>query len=424
MNMMNLKLQEPNFALPFDTIIHGQYLIGRVLGIGGFGITYQGYDLGNGRFVAIKEFYPNGMVSRVPGTASVNLSKDIRIYQKGKDKFLQEARIIHNCPSRYVLKIYSLFEENNTAYYVMEFLEGRDLMQYLGQKGGKIKWPELKVIVDQIIEALEYVHREGIIHRDISPDNIYLCSDNNARLIDFGTARKIIEGKSLSVIIKKGYAPPEQYMTRGKQGPWTDVYALGSTIYRALTGKLPPDALSRVRGDELVPIQKLAPDVPGYIDSAIAKAMNLDEDARYRSVEKFREALQNPGHRFRDRISLPKKKFTENISSYLHSWASMNPTLTGVSGIYAGQSFSVDQDIIMGRDPACCNVIFPTGAAGISKVHCQICLNINGYRAIIDCGSSFGTFLNGVELYPGSPAILQSGSEIRLGSKEIFRFDL
>lgn len=420
----SLKLQEPLFALPLDTIIHGRFLIGRVLGVGGFGITYQGQNLDNGKFVAIKEYYPNGMVSRVPGTTKVNIINNYETFQNGKDKFLQEARIIYHCHSEHILSIYSLFEENGTAYYVMEFLEGRDLMQYLKKKGGKISWAELKYIVFQIMDALECVHKEGIIHRDISPDNIYLCSDNNAKLIDFGTARNVTKDKSLSIILKKGYAPPEQYTKRGKQGSWTDVYALGATIYRALTGKIPVDAVERIHKDTLLTIRQIDPDVPEYVSEAVAKAMNLNEKERFQSIGMFREALKEPSHSFFEKFKLSKSNFTENISEYIHTWAKINPVLVGAVGIYAGQEFKLDQDIIFGKDPSLCNIVFPINTIGVDKIHCQICLNVNGFTAIVDCDSIFGTFLNGVRLYPGQLAVLQSGSEIRLGNNEIFIFNL
>ena len=419
-----LKFQDPPFALPLDTIIHGKYLIGRVLGVGGFGITYQGQDLTNGKFVAIKEYYPNGLASRIPGTTNVNIIKSNELFRKSKDKFLQEARIIYHCHSEHILSIYSLFEENETAYYVMEFLDGRDLMQYLRSKGGKLKWSELKYVTFQIMEALECVHKEGIIHRDISPDNIYLCSDNNAKLIDFGTARNVRENKSLSIIIKKGYAPPEQYMTHGKQGAWTDVYALAGTIYRALTGKIPTDALERVHGEELIPIKELEPDVPDYVSNAVARAMSLNEKDRYNSVFAFRNALKEPANNVIEKFIASRSSLAENISGYIHSWAKQTPVLVGVSGVYAGQEFMLDQDIIFGRDPAKCNIVFPMNTVGVSKVHCQICLNVNGHKAIIDCDSTYGTFLNGVKLYPGKLALLQSGSEIRIGNREIFKFNL
>lgn len=417
------KLQEPLFALPMDTIIHGKYLIGRVLGVGGFGITYQGQDLNSGAFVAIKEYYPNGMVTRVPGRTEVEVVKSYEMFEKGKEKFLQEARIIYHFHNEHILSIFSLFEENGTAYYVMEFLEGRDLKQYLHNKGGKIKWSELKYIIFQIMDALECIHRENIIHRDISPDNIYLCSDNNAKLIDFGTARNVTDNKTISIIIKKGYAPPEQYMTNGKQGPWTDIYALGGTIYRALTGKIPVDALERVHGEKLDSIKSLEFDVPEYVSKAVERAMSLDESNRFQSISAFKEALKEPVQNKKSIFNFSRKNITESVSEYIHTWAKFNPVLVGVAGIYAGQEFKIDQDIIFGRDPVSCNIVFPVNAIGISKVHCQICLNVNGYKAIIDCDSTYGTFLNGVKLYPGKMAVLQSGSEIRLGDREVFKFN-
>ena len=417
------KLQEPLFALPLDTIIHGKYLIGRVLGVGGFGITYQGQDLNSGAFVAIKEYYPNGMVTRVPGRTDVEIVKSYEMYEKGKDKFLQEARIIYHFHNEHILSIYSLFEENGTAYYVMEFLEGRDLKQYLHNKGGKIKWSELKYIIFQIMDALECIHRENIIHRDISPDNIYLCSDNNAKLIDFGTARNVTDNKTVSIIIKKGYAPPEQYMTNGKQGPWTDIYALGGTIYRALTGKIPIDALERVHGEKLDSIKSIEFDVPEYVSNAVERAMSLDESNRFQSISAFKDALKEPVQNKKSLFNFTKKNITESVSEYLDTWAIIKPVLIRVAGIYAAQECNIDQDIIFGRDPASCNIVFPVNAIGISKVHCQICLDVKGYRAIIDCDSTYGTFLNGVKLYPGKMAVLQSGSEIRLGDREIFRFN-
>lgn len=213
-------------------------------------------------------------------------------------------------------------------------------------------------------------------------------------------------------------------MTRGKQGAWTDVYALGGTIYRALTGKVAEDALNRVHGEALVPIKQLEPDVPDYVSAAVEKAMQLNELDRYTSVALFMQALKEPVNPVKDKFKITKNSFTENISGYIHSWSKTKPVLIGMSGIYAGQTFELDQDVILGRAPNLCNVVFPPDAAGVSKIHCQICLNVNGYRAIVDCDSTYGTFLNGVKLYPGKMAILQSGSEIRIGNREIFRFNL
>ena len=423
-------IQEPPFALPLNSIVHGRYLINRVLGVGGFGITYQGQNLETKEFVAIKEFYPNNVVSRNPGQFQVEITGSREVYEKQKEKFLQEARIIYHLKSRYLLTIYSLFEENGTAYYVMEFLEGRDLKHYLDSQGGQIKWRDLKPITLQIMEALEIVHAENIIHRDISPDNIYLSANGCAKLIDFGTARDISRNKSLSVILKKGYAPPEQYMSHGKQGPWTDIYALGGTIYKCLTGKMPVESVERTHDDTLEPIERYATDVPADVCNAIMKAMQLKEENRFRTVKEFKEAISGFANRKGKLISwlgASKKNvssITENFANQIFAWAKFEPALYGASGIYGGQKFMIDSDIIMGRDSSRCNIVFPPDAKDVSRVHCQILKNVEGRTGIIDCGSTYGTFINSYRLIPGQLALLQSGTEIKLGKFNSFYFQV
>ncbi len=426
------KIQEPPYALPYETILHGKYLIGRVLGYGGFGITYQGMNIETNQFVAIKEYYPNGMLTRYPGTTMVEIISNAGGFSREKDKFLQEARIIYRCQSSNIIKIYSLFEENNTAYYVMEFLEGRDLMNYLKSSGGRISWDELCPIAGNVMDALELIHKEGVIHRDISPDNIYLCLDNTAKIIDFGTARSVLDGKSKSVILKKGYAPIEQYSTKGTQGPWTDVYALGATLYRALTGILPPEAVERQHHDTIKAPSMLGVNLPNRVDNAIMRAMNVREADRFQSIAEFRQELfpsSKSGFAYLADMfgvsSFKTKEITDTINNYINRWARVNPVLKGVRGVYAGQTFALDQDIIFGRDINNCNVIFPSGCAGISRIHCKICLGFNGQKAvIIDCNSKYGTYLNGMRLYPGQPAILQTGSTISFGVDNVFMFEL
>lgn len=428
------KIQEPPFALPFESIIHGRYLIGRVLGFGGFGITYQGMNIETNEFVAIKEYYPNGMLSRYPGTTQVSIVSASNIFHREKDKFLQEARIIYHCQNEHILKIYSLFEENGTAYYVMEFLDGRDLMSYLKSRNGRMDWSDLRPIAADIMDALETVHREGVIHRDISPDNIYLCSNNVAKIIDFGTARSVLDGKSKSVILKKGYAPIEQYSSKGTQGPWTDVYALGATLYRALTGVVPPESPERQHYDELKRPSELGVSLPGHVENAIMRALNVREADRFQSITAFKNELlpvaasSMGGNIFTsllNRGAASKKGITDVISNYVYTWAKLNPTLTGISGVYAGQTFPLDQDIIFGRDPNNCNIVFPSTCVGVSRIHCQIGLNVYGQRAvIIDCNSTYGTYLNGMKLFPGQPTVLQTGSVIAIGSDNMFSFSL
>ncbi len=430
----SVRLQEPPFALPFDVILHGRYTVGRVLGFGGFGITYQGYDLKSQSYIAIKEFFPSGVATRSPGTTEVFINAHSDQFDSGKEKFLQEARIIYHCRSNeHMLHIYSLFEENGTAYYVMEFLEGQDLMHYLKAHGGKLPWTELSPIMAQVMDALILVHGEGIIHRDISPENIYLCPDNHAKLIDFGTARSVRGDQSLSIVLKKGYAPPEQYSSGGVQGAWTDIYALGATMYRALTGKVPTESIERQdavragKGDPLLPPSMTGASIPRSVEDAVMQALSLEEKKRFQSVQAFYNAIKN--------ASLPKstgyivnqklKNVLETISGSLQAWALQRPVLTGVSGLYAGQEFRLDGDIIFGRDPKNCNIVFPPNTHGVSRMQCQIMLTENGRRImIVDCGSTNGTFLNGIRLFPGQPAILQAGCTISFGGNQSFYFTL
>ncbi len=347
---------------------------------------------------------------------------------------MQEARIIYHCRSNeHLLHIYSLFEEYGTAYYVMEFLEGQDLMHYLKAHGGKMSWEELSPIMAQVMDALILVHREGIIHRDISPENIYLCPDNHAKLIDFGTARSVRGDQSLSIVLKKGYAPPEQYSSRGVQGAWTDIYALGATMYRALTGKVPMesierrDAVSSGKGDPLVRPSVIGASLPKPVEDAIMQALSLEEKKRFRSMEAFYNAIRSVSARpgISSIINRKKKNVLETISESLQAWAVQHPVLVGVSGLYAGQEFRVDQDIIFGRDPQNCNIVFPPNTHGVSRMQCQIMLGENGQRTlIVDCGSTNGTYLNGVRLFPGQPAILQAGCTISFGGNHSFYFTL
>ena len=431
----SIRLQEPPFALPFDTILNGRYRVGRVLGFGGFGITYQGYDLRSESYIAIKEFFPSGVAMRPPGTTEVRINAHSDQFYSGKEKFLQEARIIYHCRSNeHMLHIYSLFEEYGTAYYVMEFLEGQDLMHYLKAHGGKLTWDELFPIMEQVMDALILVHKEGIIHRDISPENIYLCPDNHAKLIDFGTARSVRGDQSRSIILKKGYAPPEQYSSYGAQGEWTDIYALGATMYRALTGKVPVESIERQssvrnqRGDPLLRPSLAGASIPKPVEDAIMYALALEEKKRFRSVEAFYNAVRSCAHTQYSGTATVNQRVRsvfESIRGTLQAWAMQHPVLIGVTGIYEGREFRVESDIIFGRDPKTCNVVFPPNTHGVSRTQCQIMVTENGKRVlIIDCGSTNGTFLNGIRLFPGQPAILQAGCTISFGGNHSFYYTL
>lgn len=246
--------EKPFLALPLGSILNGRYMVGKVLGIGGFGITYLGYDLTLEIRVAIKEYMPSALATRYTDQYSVVLTGHVEAdYKYGMERFLEEARILaklQNTPN--IVSVQNYFKENNTAYFVMEYIEGMSLKEYVASQGDKIPFEQAMTILQPVMEALEQVHALNLLHRDISPDNIYITANGESRLLDFGAARFAAgDGKSVSVILKHGYAPEEQYSSHGNQGPWTDVYAMGATLYRCITGILPPDSIERIHTDTL-----------------------------------------------------------------------------------------------------------------------------------------------------------------------------
>ena len=244
------------YALPLNTILAGKYVVGRVLGQGGFGITYIGWDLALERKVAIKEYYPSGQVSRTQGTQSLTwyTTEQASVARKsGMEMFLKEARKmvkVDNIPG--VVRVLELFQENGTAYIVMEFVEGETLKTRL-QKTGPLSWSQAKAIFEPVVHAMSKVHRAGLVHRDLSPDNLMLTADGSVKILDLGAAKdlNVNSGASSMQVAKSGFSPLEQYIQRGNSGPWTDVYAIAATIYYTLTGKLPPNAVDRLDHDTL-----------------------------------------------------------------------------------------------------------------------------------------------------------------------------
>lgn len=282
---------------PF-TILAGKYLIGNAIGEGGFGITYIGMDLNLEVKVAIKEYYPQGAAVRDCRTNDSTVwsySKSTQVFfEEGREKFINEAKTIakfRNVPE--IVGVIDFFRENQTAYIVMEYLDGQTLKQYLKVKDGKIPADELLRMMKPLIASLGKLHAQGLIHRDISPDNIMIMKDGSIKILDFGGARDFVSqnGKSMSVLVKHGYAPEEQYRSRGDQGPWTDVYALCATMYRCITGKIPPEALDRLYEDELKPISSFGVNCPRYVEQAISKGLSIRKDGRYQSMEELYDAL-------------------------------------------------------------------------------------------------------------------------------------
>ena len=249
------------------TILHDRYIAGKVLGYGGFGVTYIGWDGRLEQKVAIKEYLPSEFSTRMPGQSQVKVfgGEKSEQYHDGLAKFIEEARRLakfQNEPG--IVKIFDSFEENDTAYIVMEYLDGETLTSYMDREGTVSEDQAVQMLLP-ILESLKTVHAEGILHRDIAPDNIFLTKEGEVKLIDFGASRYATtsHSRSLTVIIKPGYSPEEQYRSRGDQGPHTDVYALAATMYKMVTGQTPPDAMERrakyenQNKDILVPPHKL-----------------------------------------------------------------------------------------------------------------------------------------------------------------------
>lgn len=283
------------YQLSPGVIIGERYKIGMVIGVGGFGITYKAWDMKLDALVAIKEYYPAGIVNRTPGNQEVIIfsGKRKNDFEFGRVRFLDEAKNMAKfTSSRNIVHVFDYFEENNTAYIVMEYLDGVALNVFLRENGEKMDLATGIRIASSICDALRDIHKSGIVHRDISPDNIFICVNNNIKLIDFGAARfSLDEDKKMTIILKPGFAPPEQYDSINEQGPWTDVYALGATLYLILTGIKPSESTNRKVSDDVKYPHEIEPSIPVNISNAIMKAMALDRHMRFNNVDDFINAL-------------------------------------------------------------------------------------------------------------------------------------
>lgn len=297
----------PTCGRPFDlpprsplqlkprTVLHDQYLIGRALGDGGFGITYLSWDLGLESRLAIKEYMPNGVAGRGGETRVVPYTEQTKQeFEWGLDRFLEEARVLKKFSSHPgIVSVDTVLKDNGTAYVVMEYLDGVTFEEFLSRRGGRITFETAMRVVLPATDALAAVHAEGILHRDVSPDNIYLTRAGKVKLIDFGAARNALGQKSrnLSVILKEGYAPEEQYRASGIQGPWTDVYAMAATLYHAITGRIPQPALDRQAQDNLQWPSQMQIQIDPRDEAALMKALSIKANDRFQSMEDFKAAI-------------------------------------------------------------------------------------------------------------------------------------
>ena len=272
------RIQNAPHQLPAGTVLRDQYLVGRVLGQGGFGITYLGWDLYLDTPIAIKEYFPSGFVSR-ENSQTVNVTRFTSQvgdqFQTNRDRFLREAKSLarfSDVPE--IVHVRNFFQANGTAYIVMEYINGITLRQYVQNQGGMLSVQETFSILRPVMDALSKVHAAGLIHRDISPDNIMMLPRGGAKLLDFGSVRDMGDAgmgkgitKSTEPVVKPSFAPLEQYQRRGNLGPWTDIYALCATIYYCLTGRVPPEAPDRMMRDEDLDWDRIPGLTPQQIDT-------------------------------------------------------------------------------------------------------------------------------------------------------------
>ena len=303
---------KPNCLPPFS-MLRNRYMLGRVVGRGGFGVTYVGLDVQTNCRCAVKEYMPSEYATRDESSLRVlpnDTTKAQKIFAHGKSKYLMEAESLQKFRKNpIVVDVWGYFEENNTAYIVMEFLDGMDLQKMANANGAKLEPAFVMNAFKIIASALMEMHAVGILHRDLKPENIFYTKDGQFKLFDFGSARDYVRaekmGEGLSVLLTPGYAPPEQYSKNGNQGPWTDVYALCATFYRLASGKKPKDGLSISKGVAQPTLAEMDCGVSKAVSDIIRKGMEPDIKKRYRSFKELLDDLEkeNP----KQKVKLPMK---------------------------------------------------------------------------------------------------------------------
>ena len=284
---------EPVYLKP-GTMLANRYLVGYDVNAGGFGIVYRAWDTKLETIVAIKEFFANRLMTRAAGETQVIVNKKAgQEYEYRKKRFLAEARTMAKFGKhRNIPNVFESFEENGTAYIVMELLTGQALNEYLQENGNAVDHDFAIHIAAEVGKALISMHEMGIIHRDVAPDNIFICEDTRVLLLDLGAAKLADDTDTvIDIILKPGYSPVEQYDNTASMGNWTDIYALGATLYVMLTGIKPDESTNRKINDSLTPPHDIDPDIPENLSNAVLKAMAIDRHMRFKTVEDFLKAI-------------------------------------------------------------------------------------------------------------------------------------
>ena len=306
---------QPHYLTP-GTILGSHFIVGTVIGTGGFGITYKCFDTTLGVTVAAKEFYPMGLVNRSPGQSKVGLlSGDKKEqYKEQLNRFLMEAQSVAQFgKAKDIVNIYDFFEENGTAYIIMEYIDGVLLKDYLDKQGAMPAEVAMSVIMP-IIEATKKIHSKGIIHRDLSPDNIFITDEQSIKIFDFGAAQlnDSKAGMAGEKVIKVGYSAPEQYRDKSKQDFYTDIYSVGAILYQLLTGQKPMESTEREHKDTLKSPMELGVPVNPNVDRAVMEAMAVRPELRFQSIQQFEDALRSKRIAEYPKEKLKKRKRKRN----------------------------------------------------------------------------------------------------------------
>jgi len=290
----------PENCLKLGTVLFERYIIGRILGSGGFGITYIAYDMELKCRMAIKEYFPKAIASRSTRDSSIrpNYKEDqvrykdllLKAYDEGQNmaKFHEDPGFVH---------VQDVRKANNTVYIIMFYIEGETLESYVVRNDNRLNYEEAFEIMSVVIQSLSRLHKKMIIHRDVTPDNIYITDSKQVKLLDFGSIKELYidEPRSRELVGKPGYAPLEQYSQEGDIGCWMDEYSVASTFYRLLTGEVPKDSISRVESKALKRPRDFGAIIPTHAEKAIMKALSLGYDDRFCSMEDFLFALKGEG---------------------------------------------------------------------------------------------------------------------------------
>lgn len=449
------KKQPKGVIEPFS-VLNDRYMVGKVLGRGGFGITYIAKDIYKNTFCAIKEYMPTEYSQRDSGTDSIYPLTDKKsqyVFAHGREKFVEEAKTLYQLQNNpIVVDIIDYFTQNNTAYLVMEYLDGCDLRKYAREHGGKMEPNYAKQVFVTVASALMEIHRKKILHRDLSPENIIVTNDGAIKLIDFGAARSYVssQNKGMSILLKPGFAPPEQYSAGGKQGPWSDVYALCATFYNVVSGKQVVDAMYRYRGEHLATLAELGVHVSAKTSEVIDKGLTLDYKDRYKDFTELLSDLdidvsdeterkpfkppakphekpegvdvrqQPPEQRVTSekRVSSEKRTNSENrVDSEDKTVKTDNPPAGSPKAylaVYSGTQFQkhielpADREFKIGRSKVCDYII--EGDSNISRIHCIVKYISAEQRLLVTDNSVNGSFFeDGYRMHKGVAYTMRPG---------------